>query len=360
MTLEEVIALVLPRGFFPIVVPGTQKVTLGGMVAANVHGKNHHREGGFGHHILNLKLVGASGNEVTCGPEQNVELFRATIGGMGLTGFITEVTFRLRPVETAFIRQQTVTAPSLDDAMRILEESLGWTYAVAWIDCLHKGRALIFRGEHARRDELTGNEAANPLICCSRREWNVPFPAPSFFLNRPATALFNEIYYRHGAAKSGTHIVGWRPYFFPLDSVGHWNRLYGSRGFIQHQCVIPKANSRAAIGQMFELLSVKGSPSFLAVLKLMGPDEDGWMSFPLEGFTLAIDLPVNDTTMALASELDSIVARHGGRLYLAKDARQSRAMLEAGYPNLERFRRWRRASGSDAKFRSFLSERLGL
>ena len=362
--LSDIIAIMLPRGYFPAVVPGTQFVTIGGMVAANIHGKNHHRAGGFGRQVTRLKLAVADGTIVACGPTEIPDLFRATIGGMGLTGVITEVTFRLIRVESAFICQETVIAQNLDASMRVFEDSKEWTYTVAWIDGLAKGnalgRSLIYRGEHARIDELDERQARYPFSAKAPLALGVPFFVPNVALNRLTVKAFNAAYYLNGARHEGAHIAGWFPYFFPLDAIANWNRIYGVRGFIQHQCVIPKAKSRDAIGEILSVIGRLGNPSFLAVLKLLGPDDDGLMTFPMEGYTLAIDFPVSEKTFRLAKELDRVVASYGGRLYLAKDARQSRSMVEMGYPNIEEFRALRRQTGASGKFRSLQSERLGL
>lgn len=358
VTLAEILKAFVPRGFFPPVVPGTRHVTVGGMVAANVHGKNHHKAGGFGRHVERLTLIAADGAELVCSPRENADMFRATIGGMGLTGVIRDVTFRLIPIESAFIRNVTVVAPNLDAAFRAFEDSRDWTYSVAWIDCLARGaalgRSLLFRGEHARRDECDGV----PQSLSAPRRFAVPFDLPGFMLNRLTVGAFNALYFN--GHRAGTAVVPLLRYFFPLDGIGHWNRLYGRRGFVQYQCVIPKPNSRAAIGEILDRVSLRGSPSFLTVLKLLGPDEAGLMSFPLEGYTLTLDCHAGATTFGLLEELDRCVMAHGGRIYLAKDACQSPALVEAGYPNLGAFRELRRSSGADAKFQSLQSQRLSL
>lgn len=361
-TLADIIQTFLPRGFFPPVVPGTQFVTVGGMIASNIHGKNHHHDGGFGRHLVEIELIGPDGNRIACSETNNPALFRATIGGMGLTGIITAASFRMNRVETPYIRQETLVAANLDEAMRYCEESRDWHYVVAWIDGLgrgsHLGRSLVYRGEHARKDEIDGNEMPARPREGGHPALSVPFFFPPGALNRVSVKAFNEVYYRKGAAKQKS-IVHWAPYFFPLDTIGDWNRIYGRRGFFQHQCVIPKAKSRDGIGEMLERISRRGSPSFLAVLKLLGPDEAGLLSFPMEGYTLAIDFPADRESLALSEELDAIVAAYGGRLYLAKDARQGREIFEQGYPGLGAFRALRQSSGAASKFRSYQSERLG-
>jgi decaprenylphospho-beta-D-ribofuranose 2-oxidase len=361
--LADIIDAMLPRGLFPPVVPGTRYVTVGGMVGSNIHGKNHHVSGSFGNHVTRLTVVTAQGDAINCSPAENPELFRATIGGMGLTGIITEVGFRLIPVETAFVRQETLLAPDLASAMQLLEESRDWTYTVAWIDGLGKGglgRSLVFRGEHAQLGDLDGEQARDPLGTGAPPRLAVPFQLPGFTLNRLSVAAFNELYYRVNARREAARVLGCFSCFFPLDGVAHWNRIYGSRGFIQHQSVIPRGNSAEALREMLGLIAREGNPSFLTVLKLLGPDDVGMIGFPMEGFTLAIDFPMSAQALDLAGALDRIVVAAGGRLYLAKDARQDRATFDSGYGNADAFRALRTQTGAAAKFRSLQSERLGL
>ncbi len=364
VTLSDMIDAFLPRGFFPPVVPGTKFVSLGGMVAANVHGKNHHTAGGFGRHIEQLSLILADGTERICGPQQNAELFRATIGGMGLTGVISDVTFQLMRVENAFIRQEIIAASDLDGILQAFEDSCAASYSVAWIDGLARGaslgRSLLYRGEHANATDLDGVRRTKPYSMPVRRALSIPFDLPSFAMHNGAVSLFNRLYYANGQSSQGSHLVNCENFFFPLDRIRNWNRLYGRRGFVQYQCVIAKNHGRDGLGEILDLISRRGSPSFLAVLKLLGPDEAGLMAFPLEGYTLALDFPAHAATFALVAELDRILLKYGGRIYLAKDACQNRATVEAGYQNLDAFRRFRRESGADRRFRSLQSERLGL
>ncbi|WP_407152805.1 FAD-binding protein [Bradyrhizobium sp. ORS 86] len=363
--LSDIIDVFLPRGFFPPVVPGTQFVTVGGMVAADVHGKNHHRDGGFGHHVHALKLVLPNGELVTCSRAENVALFCATIGGMGLTGTIIEVTLGLRRVESGWIRTRTVVTENLDGAIKALQETADATYSVAWIDCLARGaamgRSLIYVGEHARQDELPAAARFRELFPKrARRRVSVPFDLPSWTLNRTTVGLFNEAYFRRGSANGNVSgFMHWEPYFFPLDGVGAWNRIYGRRGFVQHQSVLPAGRATAALGEVLDRISHRANASFLAVLKQLG-DGFGTMSFPINGFTLAIDFPVDPKLFSLLEEIDRVVVGAGGRIYLAKDARQSRETFEASYPGLATFRDIRRSVGADARIVSRLSERLGI
>ncbi len=359
--LSDLIHIFLPHGWFVPVTPGTRLVTVGGMIAADVHGKNHHGHGSFGRHVESLRLISGDGRVLSCSRDTHPELFRATIGGMGLTGVISDATFRLMPVETVHIRQETVVAGNLEAAMAAFEDSAGWTYSVAWIDCLARGaragRALLYRGEHARRDELPAALRAAPLRLPSRRRWRLPVDVPEFLLNRFSVAAFNELYWRKGQA-AGRGLIDLETYFYPLDGILDWNRGYGRSGFLQYQCVLPLPASRSGLALLLERIAAEGTGSFLAVLKLFGAGDvdGGWLSFPMAGYTLALDFPATAGNFALLTELDAIVADHGGRLYLAKDARMGTALLRQGYGDgLERF-----LTRRDARFHSVLSQRLGL
>ncbi|MFC4171990.1 FAD-binding oxidoreductase [Microvirga sp. GCM10011540] len=363
--LSDLLNIVVPLGFFVPVVPGTKFVTIGGMIASDVHGKNHHRDGGFGDHVEALTLSLPDGSVVTCSREENADLLSATIGGMGLTGTILEATFRLRPVETGWMKQKTLVAPNLESALAALQSVDDVTYTVAWIDCLARGaalgRSLIFAAEHAKPRDIDVLRPGAPTFPSSKfGRLSVPFDLPAVTLNRMSVSAFNELYFRSGAVKSGyPFLVHWDPYFFPLDGIGDWNRIYGKRGFLQYQCVVPTEKAGPVLERILDQVSRRGAASFLAVLKRLGPGH-GDLSFPLDGFTLTLDLPVSDDVFALLDELDRAVVAAGGRLYLAKDARQSPATFEAGYPGLARFRETRRAIGASGRVSSRLSMRLGI
>ena len=362
--LNDIIETFAPMGFFPSVVPGTALVSVGGMVAANVHGKNHHGAGGMGAQVSQITLIGPDGKAIVCSPTQNEPLFRATIGGMGLTGVIRDVTFRLRRIETSYIRQTTIVASSLDAVLAAFEDHIAATYSVAWIDCTARGaalgRSLLYLGEHAARDDLPEELRGRPLDWRPGGTRRLPIDFPSQAMNPLSIKAFNELYFHKGRFASGAATIPWKPYFFPLDSIIDWNRAYGRRGFLQHQCVLPKPTAREALGEILERVSAHASASFVTVLKVLGDDDAGWLSFPRSGYTLAMDFPASAANLALLNELDAIVVRHGGRLYLAKDARQSRETLEAGYPMLAAFRDLRRDTGAASVFRSAMSERLSL
>ncbi|MGY8662017.1 FAD-binding oxidoreductase [Bradyrhizobium sp. UFLA05-109] len=358
--LSDLIDTFGPRGFLPYVVPGTRFVSVGGAIAADVHGKNHHCEGGFGRYVDSIQLATGAGETIEVSREENPDVFLATIGGMGLTGVILEATLRLRPVETGWIRERVISTSDLHAAMRALDAGDSATYSVAWIDCVATGsslgRSLIYLGEHARANEVPHGAEAFPRGQDPRL--NVPIDLPSMTLNRYSVRAFNELYYRTGARRAGgSHLVSIFPYFFPLDGVGAWNRIYGRRGFLQHQCVIPHEGALAVLGDILDRVSRRGDASFLAVLKKLGPS-DGLMSFPMPGYTLALDFPVTGNILNFLDEIDRLVVAAGGRLYLAKDARQSRATFEAGYPALQRFKEIRASLDPTGKIRSKLSQRL--
>ncbi|WP_027528259.1 FAD-binding oxidoreductase [Bradyrhizobium sp. Ec3.3] len=358
--LSDLIETFGPRGFLPYVVPGTRFVSVGGAIAADVHGKNHHCEGGFGRYVDSILLRTGAGETIEASREANPDVFLASIGGMGLTGVILEATLRLRPVETGWIRERVISASDLHAAMRALDAGDSATYSVAWIDCVARGsdlgRSLIYLGEHASASELPDGAETFPRGQDPRL--NVPIDLPSMTLNRYSVRAFNELYYRMGARRAGgSHLVSIFPYFFPLDGVGAWNRIYGRRGFLQHQCVIPHEGALGVLGDILDRVSRRGDASFLAVLKKLGQG-DGLMSFPMPGYTLALDFPASGNIMNFLDEIDRLVVAAGGRLYLAKDARQSRSTFEAGYPALQRFKEIRASLDPMAKIRSKLSQRL--
>lgn len=361
--LADLIATFSSRGFFPAVVPGTAYVTIGGAIAANVHGKNDHREGGFGAHVESFVLATGGGELLRVSHDENAELFAATTGGMGLTGTIIEATLRLRPVETGWIKQRTVVAPDLDAAIAVLDANNSATYSVAWIDALargrHLGRSLVFLGEHASLGELGDRGTFRfPMLQGSRV--SMPIDAPPFVLNRFSVGAFNALYFRlKSRAADRPILLPADAYFFPLDAIGEWNRIYGRRGFVQYQFVVPLSGASRVLGEILGLVAARGDASFLAVLKRLGPSE-GVLSFACPGYTLALDFPVSPGLLGFLEALDRHVVAAGGRLYLAKDARQSRATFEAGYPGLDRFRDLRRSIDPKGRIHSHLSERLGI
>lgn len=361
--LGDIISAFLPRGWFPLITPGTKFVTLGGAIAADVHGKNHHKDGGFRECVDWIDVMGTDGEIQRCSREEYIDVFEHTLGGMGLTGIILRAAIRLRPVETAWIKQTTVPATNLQAAMAAFEQAQDVTYSVAWIDCLatgaNLGRSLVMLGEHAKVTDLRHQRTRTPLITKAKQKRAILFDFPSFSLNRFSVRAFNTIYYWAGARKAGPEIVDWDSYFYPLDAILGWNRIYGRKGFAQFQCVLPLAQSRSGLSALLGEISKAGAGSFLAVLKRLGSQESRF-SFPMEGYTLALDFPVSPKTLALLDRLDQITIDHGGRFYLAKDSRMTAATLRASDDRAEDFRNVRKDSGLIGRFSSAQAERLSI
>lgn len=363
VSLADVIDTFLPFGWFPAVTPGTKFVTLGGMVAADVHGKNHHSEGSFGKYVEWIDLVDGSGSVQRCSRTQNAEVFDWTVGGMGLTGVILRVAIRLRRVETAWIKQRTIPTTDLQHTMEVFEATLDTTYSVAWIDCLGRnarsGRSLIFLGEHANLSELNFLQKKTPFEIKKKKAKSIPFDFPAWALNRYTVRAFNALYYRNGLGNEGECLMDWDTFFYPLDSLLGWNRIYGRGGFIQFQCVIPIERSKEGLEELLAEISTAGLGSFLAVLKRLGA-QDNKFSFPMHGYTLALDFPVSDRSLALMHKLDRIAISHGGRFYLAKDGRLSAETLRQADKRTDDFIVMRSKQKIRGKFQSSQSERLGL
>lgn len=358
LTLAEIVRVFLPRGWFPPVSPGTKFVTVGGCVACDVHGKNHHRDGSFGQFVERITLAVADGREVICGPTTERELFLATVGGMGLTGLIVEVTIRLCRVESPWVVLETEGVRGLAEMTESLRRaSHDWPYTVGWIDCLARGKALgrgiLMRGRHATGAEA-GERPPGP-----RRRVRVPFDTPEWLLSPPLMRSFNTVYYLTRKWRSRRRLVSYESFFYPLDAIADWNRLYGKRGFLQYQCVLPRAAGPGALGELLERLAASGAASFLAVIKDCGSAAPAYLSFPLEGTTLALDLPYRGgRTEALVHELNALVAAAGGRIYLAKDAVTRKEHFAQMMPRLAEWRAVRDRWDPEHRFRSAQSARL--
>ena len=337
--LSEVLEISVPQGYFLYVTPGTKFVSVGGAIASDVHGKNHHAEGCFSEYVIEFKLMIENGDIITCSRTENSEKFWATIGGMGLTGIILTAKFKLKNIETSYIRQESIKAENLDEIFRLFEESESWTYTVAWIDCLQKGknigRSIMMRGEHAFRHELSGKEAKNPLILKKKFSPTVPFYFPGFVLNGLTVKLFNFFYYKKQSKKEVKNFIDYETFFYPLDAINDWNKIYGKAGFIQYQMVIPKETGKEGMKRILETIANSGNGSFLAVLKLFGKNNpEAYNSFPFEGYTLALDFKVNSKLKKLVDQLDQIVQEFGGRIYLTKDS-MSRSLLTDYLKNVQ-------------------------
>lgn len=363
VTLEELVRRVLPLGWFPAVTPGTQAVTVGGAIACDVHGKNHHADGAFAAHVDAFELVTPAGATLSVDRPSRPEVFDATAGGLGLTGIVTAATLRLLPVETAWMSVDTDRADDLDDAFGRFADDERYRYSVAWIDCLARGRRLgrsvLIRGNHAAADELPPRRRDRPLELPPRPALAAPPWVPSGLVNRATVAAFNEVYFRRAPRAERGRLTPLHRFFYPLDAVRDWNRLYGARGFVQYQFVVPEG-AEHVVRTAIERLSGSGCPSFLAVLKRFG-DEDGLISFPLRGWTLALDVPAATPGLGrLLDALDEVVATSGGRVYLAKDARLRPELVEVMYPRLGEWRAIRARLDPDGVMQSDLSRRLRL
>jgi decaprenylphospho-beta-D-ribofuranose 2-oxidase len=365
VSLADMIELALPAGWFPAVVPGTRQVSLGGCVAADVHGKNHHRDGSFGGHLLGLELFTAT-DRVTCSSAAEPDLFRATIGGMGLTGVIGEVTMRLRPVRSAYIIARHQVAEDLESLIGYLTEpSYDDHYTVAWLDCFARGpelgRGIVISGHHAEPEELSTGLRVRPFVQPPLRELSLPVNLPGWLLSPLTGRVFNEFYFRGQAGRRGSFVIDCGRFFFPLDGLDHWYRLYGRRGFLQYQCVLGGTQAAAGVRRLLERLQRAGCYSLLAVLKRLGPGNDCPLSFPREGYTLALDIPRRALPdFSLLADMDRITLEHGGRVYLAKDARLDARTFRMMYPDYPRWLEVKRAADPDNVFSSSLARRLDI
>lgn len=351
VTIAEILALTVPRGWFLPVVPGTSRVSVGGAIANDIHGKNHHRAGSFGAHVEAFELLRSSGDRLLCTPERNPEMFRATIGGLGLTGLITWAELRLTPVPGAGIAMERVRFPDLDAFFSLAAHDARHEYTVAWVDVLARGgrlgRGVYMRGEHA---PLEG-PAPSPL---RRPRLRIPFDAPAGLLNRWTMKLFNALYFGRAPRRPHRSVVPYTGFFFPLDAVEDWNRLYGRPGFLQYQCVTP-FDEPDVLRELLERIARSGEAAGLAVLKRFGDATPaGMLSFPRPGYTLAVDVAFRGAgTLALLEALDGIVGGVGGAVYPAKDARMSAESFRTFFPGWREF-----ARHVDPRFSSSLWRRV--
>ena len=357
LSLRELVRIFLPRGWFPPVTPGTSYVTLGGMVASDVHGKNHHRDGTIGAHVQKLKLRVASGELVECSRTQHPMLFRATLGGMGLTGHILEVELKLQRVPTPWIWQESERVPDIDAYIAKLKEAgPKWPFTVGWIDCLSRGknlgRGLLMKGRWADPAEAP-TRSPGP-----KKRIRIPFDLPEWVLGPLTVKVFNELYYRKHVPREKRGVVHPESFFYPLDAIRDWNRLYGKRGLTQYQCVLPEEAGPQSARRFLELLTTRGGASFLCVIKDCGAEGEGLLSFPKPGISIALDIAVRDDTQQLVDTLNEFVLKEGGRIYLTKDAYTRPEHFAAMEPRLKQFLEIKTKWDPQNHLRSAQSERM--
>jgi len=354
LTLRDILKVTVKHGWFLPVTPGTSFVTVGGAIASDVHGKNHHVAGTFGQHVVSITVLLGTGEVVTTSPTQLPDLFHATCGGMGLTGVILTATIQLTPVKSAYITQKTIKAGSIEEACEAFEANSSSTYSVAWIDCLttgkHLGRSVLMVGEHSD---------SGGLDLAIKAPISIPIHTPAALLNSLTMRAFNGAYWTK-VAHNKTQTIPLLPYFYPLDAIGGWNKLYGKAGFAQYQFVLPKADGVGNMRKILTQIAQSGAGSFLAVLKQFGPANQNLLSFPIEGYTLALDFKMSPSVIDLLHRLDDMVADMGGRVYLTKDAVMREASFKTTYPKWQEFEKMRQKYGAISKFASAQSKRLGL
>jgi len=351
--LSEIIKIFVPQGWFLQVTPGTKLITVGGAIASDVHGKNHHVAGCFSECVEEFRLMLPDGDVQTV--EKGDELFKATCGGMGLTGVILDAKIKLKKINSKYINQTTLKTKNLKETFEAFEKYSHMPYSVAWIDCLAKGndigKCLLMVGDFADDSKLDFKEG---------KKKNIPFNFPSFTLNNLSVKAFNWLYYKKAPDGISNEKVDIDSFFYPLDAINNWNRIYGKNGFTQYQFILPKENSYDGLAEILKAIADSGRGSFLAVLKLYGKANDNYLSFPMEGYSLALDFKIDRGLFAFLNKLDKIVLKYGGRIYLTKDVRVPKETFEHGYPMIDEFRKLRKDYGMDKKFNSLQSRRVGI
>lgn len=351
--LSEILDVFVPKGWFLKITPGTKLITVGGAIASDVHGKNHHIDGCFSECVEMFTLMLANGDIIECSREKNVLLFHATCGGMGLTGVILDAKLYLKKINSKYINQTTIKTSNLKETFNAFEEYKDKTYSVAWIDCLasekYLGKSLLRVGDFSDKNNLNYQ---------LKKEKGIPFTFPSFIINKYSIKAFNQLYYSKVRQKISEQMVDIDTFFYPLDFIDNWNRIYGKNGFIQYQFILPKTRSYDGLHDILDRINNSGKGSFLAVLKLYGPANKNFLSFPLEGYSLALDFKIEEGLFELLDELDKIVIKYDGRIYLTKDCRVNKEVFEKGYPQVNKFRELRNKFKLNKKFNSLQSRRL--
>ncbi|MDY8135847.1 FAD-binding oxidoreductase [Aquimarina sp. 2201CG5-10] len=350
--LSDILKRIIPEKWFLPVTPGTKYITIGGAIASDVHGKNHHKKGCFSDHIISLQLLLPDGTIITCSKTKNIEIFKATCGGMGLTGIILQATIQLIPIKSAFIDQQVLQVKNLENIFETFDKYKNATYSVAWIDATTKtselGKGLFFIGEHANDQNFSFS---------FKQKISIPKWFPSFLLNPFSIKLYNKYYYRKFLQVSEKISID--TFFYPLDAIKNWNRIYGTKGFLQYQVIIPKENSFKGMGELLLAVASSQHTSYLTVLKSLGKENENLLSFPLEGYTIAMDFKIKKGLLEFLEQLDKIVLQYGGRGYMAKDVRMSKDFFEAGYSKIKKFKNLRKQYNLE-QLQSLQSKRLGL
>lgn len=360
VTLDEILQIFVPRGWFLPVTPGTKFVTVGGAIANDIHGKNHHTAGTFGNQVIRFELLRSDGTRLLCSKETNPDWFKTTIGGLGLTGVITWAELPLKPIKGPYIEMESIKFNNLDEFFSISRESAtDYEYIVSWLDCINSAdiRGIFMRGNHSNNTEADASKISHSVS-----SWKTfPVDAPSFFLSAATVKLFNMLYYHKQIKKHEKKIVHYDPFFYPLDGINHWNRMYGNRGFLQWQCVVPVTEDNEAIRTILSEIIKSGLSSFLVVLKEFGSIPPcGMLSFPMPGITLAVDFPnVGGRLFSLFDRLDKVVINSGGRLYPAKDARMASETFQSSYPEFENFKKYIDPRFSSSFYRRIRGENNG-
>jgi len=354
-SLDDILRTFVPRGWLLPVMPGTRFVTVGGAIASDVHGKNHHLDGTFSAHVRSIQILLGNGECVLASPSDKAELFHATCGGMGLTGVIVSAVLQLKPITASDILETRIRTPNLDAVLEAFDANAASAYSVAWIDCMASGarlgRSILVKGESCTDGALVVQQA---------KALGLPAELPAGLLNRAVAKMFNAAYYGRARSHAQQTRKSLESFISPLDAIAGWNGLYGRPGFLQYQFVLPKASGAAGLREILRRIGQSRIGAFLAVLKLFGDANANPLSFPLKGYSLAVDFKAEAATFELLDALDGVVAAHGGRLYLAKDARMSEATFKAGYPRWQEFEEVRARWHAHGKFMSAQSRRLGL
>jgi decaprenylphospho-beta-D-ribofuranose 2-oxidase len=353
--LEDIINVLISKGWFLKVNPGTKLITVGGAIASDIHGKNHHIEGCFSECVNWFSLLLPSGEIIKCSSTENEEMFLSTCGGMGLTGFIVDIEIRLKKVTSIYINQKLIKSKNLKETFNIFESIKNEAYSVAWIDCLSKGdkvgRGIVMSGDFSEDGFLDYSP---------KKRLNIPFNFPTITLNTLTVKLFNWLYYNKVIKKVSYQKIHFDAFFFPLDSIRNWNRIYGKNGFTQYQFILPKKESYEGLKSILDEISNSGKGSFLAVLKLYGKENKNYLSFPLEGYSLALDFKIDKGIFSLLDKLDQIILKYNGRIYLSKDVRVSKEVFEKGYPHINKFRELRKKYKLNKVLTSLQSQRVGI